>query len=76
MLDALRFWLDRGVDGFRVDLLWLLSGRAFATTRPIRGGSHQASINRYLQRYSADQPEVHEVVGEMRPYWMPTRTAC
>ena len=24
MFDAMRFWLDRGVDGFRVDVLWLL----------------------------------------------------
>jgi alpha-glucosidase len=24
MLNVLRFWLDRGVDGFRVDVLWLL----------------------------------------------------
>src|SRR5947199_2453853 len=24
MLDVMRFWFDRGVDGFRIDVLWLL----------------------------------------------------
>ena len=24
MFNVLRFWLERGVDGFRVDVLWLL----------------------------------------------------
>ncbi len=24
MLDAMRFWLDRGVDGFRLDVIWLI----------------------------------------------------
>ena len=68
MLDALRFWLDRGVDGFRVDVIWLLiKDDQFRDNPPNPGWQpHQASINRYLQRYSADQPEVHEVVGEMR----------
>ena len=68
MFDALRFWLDRGVDGFRVDVLWLLiKDERFRDNPPNPGWQpQQASINRYLQRYSADQPEVHEVVGEMR----------
>ena len=25
MLDTLRFWFDRGVDGFRVDVLWMIA---------------------------------------------------
>jgi alpha-glucosidase len=68
LLDALRFWLDRGVDGFRVDVLWLLiKDEQFRDNPPNPVWQpHQASINRYLQRYSADQPEVHEVVAEMR----------
>jgi alpha-glucosidase len=68
MYDALRFWLDRGVDGFRVDVIWHLIKDAELRDNPPNLGYQpsQAEINRFLQVYSADQPEVHEVVSEMR----------
>ena len=34
MYDVLRFWLDRGVDGFRVDVLWLLIKDAALPRQP------------------------------------------
>jgi alpha-glucosidase len=68
MYDALRFWLDRGVDGFRVDVIWhLIKDAAFRDNPPNPAYQpNQAEINRFLQVHSADQPEVHEVVSEMR----------
>jgi alpha-glucosidase len=68
MYDALRFWLDRGVDGFRVDVLWLLIKDEQFRDNPQNPmwQAHQAGIERLVQRYSADQPEIHEVVEEMR----------
>jgi len=68
MYDMLRFWLDRGVDGFRVDVIWLLvKDDQFRDNPPNPAWQpHQASIDRLLQRYSADRPETHEVVAEMR----------
>jgi alpha-glucosidase len=68
MFDVLRFWLDRGVDGFRVDVLWLLIKDEHFRDNPPNPNwqSHQAGIDRLLQSYSADQPEVHEVIAEMR----------
>ncbi|HZH52189.1 MAG TPA: alpha-amylase family glycosyl hydrolase [Microvirga sp.] len=68
MLDVLRFWLDRGVDGFRVDVMWHLIKDAEFRDNPPNPAyqSSQAEINRFLQVYSADQPEVHEVVTGMR----------
>jgi alpha-glucosidase len=68
MYDALRFWLDRGVDGFRVDVIWhLIKDAAFRDNPPNPAYQpSQAEINRFLQVHSADQPEVHEVVSEMR----------
>ena len=68
MYDVLRFWLDRGIDGFRVDVLWLLiKDDQFRDNPPNPGWQpNQAGIDRLLQRYSADRPEVHDVVAEMR----------
>lgn len=37
MLAAIKFWLERGVDGFRIDVIWhLIKDSLFGTTRPIR----------------------------------------
>ena len=69
MHDVMRFWLDRGVDGFRVDVIWHLikDGQDFATTPSIRRtGQGRPEIERLLQVHSADQPEVHEVIAQMR----------
>jgi alpha-glucosidase len=68
MYDALRFWLKRGVDGFRVDVIWLLIKDEALRDNPPNPGyqPEQAEIHRYLQVHSADQPEVHGVITEMR----------
>ncbi len=68
MYGAMRFWLDRGVDGFRVDVIWHLIKDAALRDNPPNPGYEpgQAEINRFLQVHSADQPEVHEVIAEMR----------
>jgi alpha-glucosidase len=68
MLDVMRFWLDRGVDGFRVDVLWLMiKDEQFRDNPPNpewREG--QPPIGSLLPVYSADRPEVHEIVAMMR----------
>jgi alpha-glucosidase len=68
MFDVLRFWLDRGVDGFRVDVIWLLIKDAALRDNPVNPAFRpsQPQINRLLSVYNADQPEVHEVIAEMR----------
>jgi alpha-glucosidase len=68
MYDSLRFWLDRGVDGFRVDVLWLLiKDEQFRDNPPNSNWQPgQPNIDRLLQHYSADQPEVQDIVAEMR----------
>jgi alpha-glucosidase len=68
MYDVIRFWLDRGVDGFRIDVLWHLIKDAQLRDDPPNPGFQpgDAEHRRLLQLYSTDQPEVHEVVAEMR----------
>ena len=68
MLDVLRYWLDRGVDGFRVDVMWLLIKDAEFRDNPINPGSHAGSpaSHRLLPVYNSNRPEVHELVSAMR----------
>jgi alpha-glucosidase len=68
MYDALRFWLDRGVDGFRVDVIWHLIKDDQLRDNPPNPAyeSNRPDIERYLQLYSADQDDVHQVVEELR----------
>jgi alpha-glucosidase len=68
MHNVLRFWLERGVDGFRIDALWLLIKDASLRDNPPNPSFQptQVSINRFLPIHNADQPEIHELIAEMR----------
>ncbi|MGF6805577.1 alpha-glucosidase [Paraburkholderia sp. Clong3] len=68
MDQVLRFWLERGVDGFRVDVLWLLIKDAQFRDNPPNPGYRpgEPEHHRFLQSYTEDQPEVHEIVRSMR----------
>jgi alpha-glucosidase len=66
---AMRFWLDRGVDGFRVDALWhVIKDGAYRDNppNPDYDRASQSEYRRWLPVFSTDQPEVHEVIAEMR----------
>ncbi|HEY6483323.1 MAG TPA: alpha-amylase family glycosyl hydrolase [Steroidobacteraceae bacterium] len=65
---VMRFWLDRGVDGFRVDAIHMLVEDEQLRDNPLnpawrRGMSPARAL---LRRYSADQPETHQLVAGMR----------
>ncbi|RYY08844.1 MAG: alpha-amylase, partial [Alphaproteobacteria bacterium] len=68
MYDALRFWLNKGVDGFRVDVIWMMIKDAEFRDNPPNPAWHPGDrpFEQFLPLYSADRPEVHEVVTEMR----------
>jgi len=59
---AMCFWLDRGVDGFRMDVLWLLVKDEFYRNNP----PNPQDLASTLPVFTADQPETHEIVAEMR----------
>jgi alpha-glucosidase len=68
MFDAMRFWLDKGVDGFRVDVMWhMIKDDQFRDNPPNPDYKpHHATYEQLIPLYSTDQPEVHEVVSKMR----------
>jgi alpha-glucosidase len=69
MYDVMRFWLDRGVDGFRVDVMWHMVKDERFRDNPPNPDYDPETMSPYrevIPAYSADQPEVHEVVAEMR----------
>jgi alpha-glucosidase len=68
MHDVLRFWLARGVDGFRVDVIWhLIKDDRFRDNPPNPAWQPgDASFRRQLPIHSTDRPEVHDVIAGMR----------
>ena len=66
--ETMRFWLRRGVDGFRVDVLWhLIKDEQFRDNPPNPDYApgrppHEA----LLPQYTTDQPETLAIVAEMR----------
>jgi alpha-glucosidase len=66
--DVMRFWLGRGVDGFRVDVIWHLIKDADFRDNPANPHYREGRPphEKILTRYSTDQPEVHDVIAEMR----------
>lgn len=68
MLDVMRFWLDKGVDGFRVDVMWHMIKDAQLRDNPENPAYNPLELpyRQLLPIYSTDQPEVHEIVRMMR----------
>src|SRR5262245_36175947 len=66
--DVMRFWLAKGVDGFRIDVLWhLIKDNQFRDNPPnpeYREG--QPPHWQVLPLYTSDRPEVHDVVAGLR----------
>ena len=68
MLDVLRFWFQRGVDGFRVDAIHQLieDDRLRDNPPDANWRPGMSPARRLLRAYTMDQPEVHEAIAAMR----------
>jgi len=72
MLDAAAFWLDRGVDGFRVDAVPMLLKDALLRDNPV-STSPSAGLHKPMGPYGAQQhvhdsgdPGIHAILRELR----------
>lgn len=74
-LETLRFWSDRGVDGFRVDVAHLLTKDL---TEPLPTAAELAALPRDGHHPTEDRDDVHEVYARWRELfdsYDPPRTA-
>jgi alpha-glucosidase len=68
MRDVLRFWMRKGVDGFRVDVIWhLIKDAALRDNPPNPNYQRGKPPNEALiPLYTTDLPEVHDVIAILR----------
>ncbi len=71
MLDVLRFWMKRGVDGFRMDVVGLIiKDKELRDNPPDPNANPNLPPNdlfsRQLHIYNGDQAEVHEMIKAIR----------
>ncbi len=71
MFDVFRFWLDRGVDGFRIDVAhYIMKDPLFRDNppNPHRGDYHKdmGEYDTQLHLYDKGHEDVHEVFRELR----------
>jgi len=66
MYDAMRFWLNRGVAGFRLDAVSRLFEDPNLRDDPILPGKNAYGDPNIVHKYTDNLPEIHEVLREMR----------
>ncbi|MDQ1508461.1 MAG: alpha-glucosidase, partial [Actinomycetota bacterium] len=66
--DILRFWFDRGVAGFRIDVCNILIKDARLRDNPVATANDSAEAQLFGQRavYNMNRPEAHEVIRRWR----------
>jgi alpha-glucosidase len=66
MFDSMRFWLDRGVAGFRLDAIPTLFEDPQLRNEPETGGINAQGDPNLKDIYTDNLPEVHDTIRRMR----------
>jgi alpha-glucosidase len=66
MFATIRFWLDRGISGFRFDAVPTLFEDPKLTNAPVLGGLDAQGDPNTSDVYQSNLPEVHEVMRRLR----------
>ncbi len=66
MFDVMKFWLRRGVAGFRLDAIPTLFEDPQLRNEPELGGTNDQGDPNIKEIYTANLPEVHDVLRRMR----------
>jgi alpha-glucosidase len=66
MFDAMRFWLDRGIAGFRLDAVPTLFEDPQLRDEPVLPGLNAQGDPNLQHIYTDDLPEVHDTMRRMR----------
>lgn len=72
MLDVMRFWLDKGLDGFRVDVIWLMIKDEQFRDEPPNPDWDKLPLQlqhphmKLMHIYTQNLPAVHNVIRQMR----------
>jgi alpha-glucosidase len=67
MMENVRFWLEKGVDGFRVDVIWLLVKDEMLRDEPINPDWDGVNPwDEYMHVYTQNVDGIHDLIREMR----------
>jgi alpha-glucosidase len=66
--DAMRFWFRRGIDGFRIDVIWMLIKHSDFPDNPPNPEWKPGDPTqwRHIRVYDQHQPDVHDVIRGLR----------
>ena len=67
MMDVITFWLDKGIDGFRVDVIVCMMKDEKFRNNPLNPDwDGKVPFNKYKQLHTSNLSEVHDIIIEMR----------